>query len=254
MLTPRLKAVRTTSGALVFGRGLIARQLSRNSKGFGRSVIVASGVSNSSELQPSAYLREHMLLTKALRLKRTVLYFGSLGAGPLASSRYYRHKFRTEMRVAKASRRNRVFCLPQVFGPAGNQHTLVNFFFSKLQKDERPTLQKGAFRLLIPVRLISDFSRALPHAAIGGRLSVIHNIPLAPERLLAILESEMTGNALPASQGVQFTKGFALRRAERAKGRRPHVLKSFKRDHLESELRAYVRSKRVKPRPSDSRL
>lgn len=254
MLTPRLKAVRTTSGTLIFGRGLIAQQLFRTSKKFGRSVIVAAGVSDSSELQAAAYLREHRLLTKALRLKRTVFYFGSVGAVPWGPSRYYRHKFRVEKRVAKASKSNRVFCLPQVFGPSGNQHTLVNFFFGKLQNNERPTLQENVFRLLIPVKLISDLPRASSHSSLGSRISVLHNVPLTPEQLLAILESELAETSLPARPAAEFTRGFALRRSERMKGRRPHVLRSFKREQLESELRAYVRSRRVESSPRGSSL
>lgn len=254
VLMPILNAVRTTSGALVFGRGLIAQQLLRSSKRFGRSAIIAAGVSDSSELRAGTYLREHMLITKALRLKRPVFYFGSIGAAPLAPSRYYRHKFRAEKRIAKASRSNRVFCLPQVFGPAGNQHTLVNFFFSKLQKNERPTLQENVFRVLIPVHLISTLPSASSHSGLCGRMSVLHNVPLTPGQLMAILESEFEGTSVPVPSAAQFTRALAQRRSERMKGRRPYVLSSFNLEQLESELRAYVRSRRVEPSPRGSRL
>ena len=249
-----LKAKRTIGGALVFGRGLLSAQLKGQTKGFGKAVIVAAGVSDSSELQFSAFLREQILLTKALRLGRPVIYFGSLGAEPLSEVRYYRHKYRAERRIIRASKRNWVFCLPQVFGQAGNSHTLVNYFFSKIAEGKLPPLQSNVFRLLIPVSYIPHLSAAFSNSSLGRRVSVLHNAALTPGHLLAILKSEYTGSAVMAPRDSPFARAFALRRSEREKGRRAYVLRLVNLERLESELRAYVRAKKFDPRLNHSRL
>lgn len=251
-MSSTLRARRTIGGALVFGRGLLASQFKLTPKSLRNGVIVAAGVSNSSEVNFSAYLRENILLTKALRIGSPVIYFGSLGAKPLANNRYYRHKYLTEKRVIKASKRNWVFCLPQVFGVAGNRNTLVNFFYEMLAEGKLPEIERDVYRLLIPASLTIGLSSAFSHPKLGRRVSVVHNAPLTPEQLFRILEYEYRGLAPPKLTTPKFFDGSSLRRRELLKGRRLLHMRNLGLATLENELRAYVREKKSHTSRSNS--
>lgn len=224
----------------MLGRGLLAREVRQAPRNYRRTVIFASGVSSSLERDPLAYIRENILLSRAIRLGRPLVYFGSLSSGPVNRNRYYQHKFKSERRITRASPKNRIINLPQVFGIGGNPDNLINLFLHKLLEGKRPPITEDALRFVLPANLIP----ALAAPRIGKSVSIVHNFPISPAHLLSILDSEVTGHKAFFKNRPKYNGNMAIRISELRKRRKLIVLREITLERIERELRSYVRKKR----------
>lgn len=138
---------------MIVGNGLLARSFARLYADRDDVLVFASGVSNSTESDPSAFAREQRILQAALDGgARQLVYFGSCGVAGSAEppSAYMRHKLAMESLVA-ARRGGLVLRLPQVVGVTANPNTLTNYLRDKIVCGERFEVWAKAERNLIDI-------------------------------------------------------------------------------------------------------
>lgn len=151
---------------MIVGTGLLARAFARYAEN-DDVVIFASGVSNSLEVNPSAFARERLLLDQAFTTNiRHLVYFGSCGVvsqDEEALSPYMRHKKRMEEHVI-GHPGGMVLRLPQVVGKTGNPNTLTNFIRDRILADQAFTVWAKAERNLIDIDdIVAIGSTAIDH-------------------------------------------------------------------------------------------
>ena len=135
----------------IIGSGLIASAF--RDQDLGENITCfASGVSNSSELRESEFIRESDLLNYWLDRSQKLIYFStcSVDDKTLKNSLYVSHKIKMENLVLSRSE-NLVIRLPQVVGKCKNKHTLTNFIASKILHKESYDLYEGVLRNLIDI-------------------------------------------------------------------------------------------------------
>ncbi|EMR4109803.1 NAD-dependent epimerase/dehydratase family protein [Stenotrophomonas maltophilia] len=196
---------------MIIGRGLVATAFAPDWQDDPETVIVAAGVSNSSETESAAFAREERLLDeiKGMPSIQRIVYFGSCAVGNPAERQtpYLQHKARMEARVL-ADPRGRVFRLPQVVGEGGNPHTLTNFLRARIESGEPFDVWARAERNLIDIRDVAtlgthvlrhpdDYPRMMPLADV--RSTNMLEIVRAMESVL-----ERQGNYRVLEQGVAF--------------------------------------------------
>lgn len=140
---------------MIIGSGLIARAFSPYFETSSTACVYAAGISNSACSDQREFEREFVRLTAALDQHGSAdlfLYFGTCSVtDPLAhSSSYVQHKIKMEQIVATHSR-YLILRLPQVAGKTPNPHTLLNFIFHRISRNERFQLWKNARRNIIDV-------------------------------------------------------------------------------------------------------
>lgn len=123
---------------MIVGNGLLANTF-HHYQDNDDIIIFAAGVSNSNETRVQAFEREMQLLNRVIRSDKLLIYFSScdvIDENYIAEKLYYQHKMNVERFIEKNSNKYLIFRLPQVFGPSNNKHTLINYFFDKIQKEE----------------------------------------------------------------------------------------------------------------------
>jgi nucleoside-diphosphate-sugar epimerase len=133
---------------MIVGNGLIAKTLAGiEHSGF---TIFASGVSNSSELNPDAFNREINLLLEQNKGK-TLVYFStcSVNDESLQETAYVKHKLTIESLIKNTFKDYIILRLPTVVGATNNPHTFFNHFKNKVINNEEVTIYKNAWRYLL---------------------------------------------------------------------------------------------------------
>ena len=141
---------------VIIGDGLIATEFKRQEFRSRDTIILASGVSNSTEASEIDYARERKLITSLLGeyASLKVIYFSSVGVSDmsaLAESRYIAHKLEMENLIKKHTRYYQIFRLPQLVGPNGNPMTIVNFLHRQIASGRQVTVLRSAERNLLDV-------------------------------------------------------------------------------------------------------
>lgn len=175
---------------MIVGRGLLATRFAARYADDDATTVFASGVSNSGERNPVAFLRERDALRDALATARgRFVYFSSCGvASASPSTDYMRHKAEMEALVL-SSRDGLVLRLPQVVGRTLNPYTLTNFLYARIVAGERFEVWTRAERNLIDVDDV--FAIACEHidAAPGGQaISIASDETLSMPRIVEIFE------------------------------------------------------------------
>lgn len=139
---------------MIVGNGMMAnamRFIDRDD-----TVFFCSGVSNSSELNESAFLREYNLLIEYAHLNKKLIYFSSyfVNFENYRQKSYYNHKFKIEQLIQSSFKNYAIYRLPQVVGFSGNPNTLTNFIYNKIISSETIPIFKNAKRNLIDVECI----------------------------------------------------------------------------------------------------
>lgn len=137
---------------MIVGSGLVARAFAPRYTDDNSTVIFASGVSNSNEIDPAAFERERVMLTRYLANgSQHVIYFGSCNVvNAKEHSAYFMHKRAMETLVIESGR-GTVLRLPQVVGRTRNQNTLTNFLRDCILQEQQLTLWAHAQRNLIDI-------------------------------------------------------------------------------------------------------
>lgn len=136
-------------------------------------LLLAAGVSNSSEKALSEFQREKDVVVKAIvrHPESRVIYFSTCSVYGTARSPYVEHKLRMEQVVTANAKSFLILRLPQVVGLTSNS-TLVSFFVEQILKRNTLRIQAGATRNLIDVCDVVRITSVLLDAVNCSRLTV----------------------------------------------------------------------------------
>jgi|TARA_R100000458_G_scaffold57883_1_gene64839 dTDP-4-dehydrorhamnose reductase len=135
---------------MIIGNGLVASGL----KNFDNPdyVILASGVSNSSEVDAIEFQKEEDLVLETIRQHPTkkIIYF-STALIPFVKNSYYRHKRKMELLIQDNAKRYVIYRVPQLVSNNGNPNNLVNYLKNKIRNEEVVTVYEGVYRSLLDI-------------------------------------------------------------------------------------------------------
>ena len=136
---------------LVVGNGLLANKF-RSCNLPENIIVIASGVSDSSEFRQSKFDREKELVLNHAEQGRVLIYFSSCSVELPEKmwTPYIRHKNSMESLIIN-NKLGLVYRLPNVVGFGGNDKTMFNFLCSSIRNEKEIIVRKNAKRSLIDV-------------------------------------------------------------------------------------------------------
>lgn len=185
---------------MIIGNGLIARAFQASSFDFTRSVVFASGVSNSLTANESDFLREYKTIESIESCELTVIYFSTLSIYDSSRNRssYVAHKLRTENIIKKRFTNSIILRLPEVFGETRNPNTLHSFLYQEVRKGTRENIWP-VHRNIIDVEVIPAAAKNIlesnKESIVTVNLACRHSY--AAEYLYYCIESLVTGSEIP---------------------------------------------------------
>jgi nucleoside-diphosphate-sugar epimerase len=134
---------------MVIGNGLLAQTLSAF-KETDDVTVFASGVSNSSELNVSAFNRELNLLSLQKNNSSKLIYFSTCSVldKSAADNQYVKHKINIENFITSNFSNYLIFRLPTLVGKTNNPHTFFNSIKKSIRAAETVKVHKFAWRYL----------------------------------------------------------------------------------------------------------
>ena len=137
----------------IIGNGQLAQAFKNNK--FSRTVIFASGVSNSSCQEEREFQREEILLLSTLQehKDKKFIYFSScaLSADGYELNEYYLHKKKMENLIRNNSDNYYIFRIPQLFGCLIEHKTLINFIYKSIMNNNEFKVYNEAYRYVIEI-------------------------------------------------------------------------------------------------------
>lgn len=154
---------------MIYGNGMIGSAMIPLDSA--KDIFFASGVSNSMETSPDAFMREKKLIEDALALRAPenlrFHYFSTTGVEFLSndSRAYFHHKKKIEDFLIQEvpSHWLKIYRLPNVVGKSRNPHTLTNFIYASIQSGQSHNLLLDAKRELLDVSELAKSVRELLH-------------------------------------------------------------------------------------------
>lgn len=139
---------------MIVGNGMLAQAFEKY-EDTNDVIIFASGVSNSREIDDSAFEREKSLLLDNMNLypDKTFVYFStcSITDPSMTDSRYVLHKLQMENIIQKNHEKFYIFRLPQVVGKTKSP-TIIHFLYDKITAGESFDIWANSTRNLIDVQ------------------------------------------------------------------------------------------------------
>lgn len=176
---------------MIIGNGLIANLFRENDRE--DVVFFASGVSNSLETNPSAFLREEQLVRKTIEEHpgKLFIYFStcSIYDSSKNDSLYVNHKLRMERWVEELCPRYLILRVSNAVGKGGNPNLLMNYLANSVLKEREITVHSLAKRNLIDAEDVKNITLALIDKALFNRiinLAYLENFSTA--EILDVLE------------------------------------------------------------------
>ena len=147
---------------MIVGGGLLGSQFQNTFSKDSRVTIFASGVSDSTSEEESAFGRERTMLTQALQQEKLLIYFSSccIYDPDQKQTAYTKHKLAMEALVKK-SKRFLIFRLPQIVSSSNNQVTLANYIYGKISTNQHFSVWRNAFRNIIDVEDIRKIATTI---------------------------------------------------------------------------------------------
>lgn len=155
---------------MIYGNGMVGSAMLPLDSA--KDIFFASGVSNSMETSPDAFIREKNLVKNALALRASenlrFHYFSTTGVERLSndSRAYFHHKKKIEDFLIQEvpSPWLKIYRLPNVVGKSRNPHTLTNFVYTSIQSGQSHKLLLDAKRELLDVNELAKSVRELLHS------------------------------------------------------------------------------------------
>ena len=139
---------------MIIGNGLIANVFG-DYKENDNYVIFASGVSDSTNMDESAFKREEQLLNEITTLykEKIIIYFStcSIYDTPKKSTPYVLHKLKMEEIIISKNINHLIFRVSNPIGFTKNTSTFFNYFIDKINKDEQFELWNNSYRNIIDI-------------------------------------------------------------------------------------------------------
>lgn len=145
---------------------MLAESLKMQSNSLFPVCYFASGVSNSTCVDPNQFLRERQLLLRTMSTldsAQTLIYFSTCSVYDSqlrSTSMYIKHKLALEGLVSRR-KSYLIFRLPQVVGLTSNTFTLVNYFKKCMLENKLINIQKYAVRNIIDVYDVSEIANSI---------------------------------------------------------------------------------------------
>jgi nucleoside-diphosphate-sugar epimerase len=181
---------------MIIGRGLVARAFAPFESDLS-VVIFASGVSDSTCVDESAYAREVILLDETICRypEATLVYFSTTGVKDpdLQATRYVQHKKFMEERILNVSPSFAIFRVSNIVGPGGNKQNILNYFIEKIRNGEFFDVWAASYRNFIGISEVYTLAKTL--LADGRFLNRIVDL-IAPESFRIIDLVEYLGSLL----------------------------------------------------------
>lgn len=138
---------------MIVGNGLIASAFISARFHSPHHVIFASGISNSTEINPVAYQREFDLIKKSLNSQKVFVYFSttSIFDPTKQDSKYIQHKKEIEHYIRNQAPFYLIVRLPIMIGQTSNPNTLINFLVNSINAQTPIQLHSNACRHLLDV-------------------------------------------------------------------------------------------------------
>ena len=138
---------------MIVGHGLIAKAFIHSVFDSLQHVVFASGISNSSESNPTAYTRELDLLAQYLAKNKTLIYFSttSIFDPTKKDTLYIRHKIQIEKLIREQAESYLIVRLPILIGRTDNAFTLINFLVNAINGKRLVQLHSNACRHLLDI-------------------------------------------------------------------------------------------------------
>lgn len=204
---------------MIVGSGLIARAFAPLYAYDTKTVVFASGVSNSAETDLAAFARERELIQRQLDFHPTrLLYFGSCNtSNPQQQSAYFNHKRAMEALVQESDG-GVVIRLPQVVGSTPNRNTLTNHLYQQIMTGAPVTVWKRAERNLIDIEDVVTIAHHLltTSTALPSSLAIASPWTLSMGEIVRLFEDVLNRRAtvLEVDRGDTMCVDYSL--AERA--------------------------------------
>ncbi len=148
---------------MVVGSGMMAQAFPEYAES-ARTVIFASGVSNSLETDPRAFTREQVLLerVRSANPEALLVYFSTCNIEDAhrKNADYARHKFAMESLLKKSPGQWLIFRLPLVIGRGHRGATLAQFLYRKISDGQSFEVWKDATRYPIDVDDMAAIARS----------------------------------------------------------------------------------------------
>lgn len=148
---------------MIIGNGLIANLFRQHDRA--DVVFFASGVSNSLETNPSAFLREEQLVRKTIEEhpRKLFIYFStcSIYDSSKNDSQYVNHKLRMERWVEELCPRYLILRVSNAVGKGGNPNLLMNYLVNSVLQEKEITVHTLAKRNLIDAEDVKDITISL---------------------------------------------------------------------------------------------
>jgi nucleoside-diphosphate-sugar epimerase len=165
----------------IIGDGMIAQSFKKYNL---ESVcIFASGVSDSSEIDVTKYVKEFELLKKTLSENNDKLfvYFSTLSILRYDYTEYVKHKLFIESYIQNKSNNFLILRLPNIVGKTKSQNQLLPFFYNSLLENKTIQLNIETYRDLLDVEdlpkivecCLSNKIFGIINASLGNKIRVI---------------------------------------------------------------------------------
>lgn len=182
---------------MIVGHGLVASAFIGSVFDSDQYILFASGVSNSTESNDAAFIREVALLNQYLTKNKTLIYFSttSIFDPTKKDTAYIRHKLNIEHLIMASVEWYMIVRLPILIGHSKNAFTLVNFMVNAIREKRQIQLHSKACRHLLDV---DDLAPALtPFHSQSKRQAIINilgsqniAVPMLVSKLESILHTK----------------------------------------------------------------
>lgn len=160
---------------MIIGNGLLAKSFKRHEKSFKNTIIFASGLANSKNINKKEFKREENLLKKFLNIKKEkLIYFSTLDIFRKKKTAYIRHKLNIE-KVLKKKENILIIRLPQLIGKSKNKYTIFNFLNFNLRINKKIKIFVNYYRNFIDVQDLIFYVKKLTKKTINFKVINIYN-------------------------------------------------------------------------------
>lgn len=181
---------------MIIGNGLIARAFKKSNLCFNDAIIIASGVSNSSETCTKEFKREEELIRKTIYSSNgcKVVYFSSGSIYSQLNSSYIKHKKDMESLIFGLVDNALVIRLANVIGETKNK-TMIPFFIEKIKTQELFCVCENAKRQFIYIDDIVSITRLALNSDTKGVVNIASENSYSASYVVSLLEKMMRSEA-----------------------------------------------------------
>lgn len=188
---------------MIIGNGLIAKAFKKSGICFDDALIIASGVSNSSETCVKEFKREEELLRRLIDSCNgsDIIYFSSGSIYSNSNTPYINHKKNMESLICNSKTPSTIIRLANVVGSADN-NTMIPFFIKKIKMEEIIYVQRNAQRQFVYIDDVINITRLILDSNIQGTVNIASERSYSASYIIEVLEKFIGQKAV-----VKFVSG-----------------------------------------------